>query len=131
MKFLVFLCMVTGAALVYLMSEASSNNAFFQSNYIYLLYLGMGLAAGLFLLIGYQFWIIWNKVRHRVFGSILTRRLLVLSGAAGSVSSAAWQPSSCWRNMPVCFRRPSPASSSPRWATAPVRSKVRLASPPE
>jgi len=76
MKFLVFLCMVTGAALVYLMSEASSNNAFFQSNYLYLLYLGIGLAAGLFLLIGYQFWIIWNKVRHRVFGSILTRRLM-------------------------------------------------------
>jgi nitrogen fixation/metabolism regulation signal transduction histidine kinase len=76
MKFLVFLCMVTGAALVYLMSEASSNNAFFQSNYLALLYLGIGLVVGLLMLIGYQFWIIWNKVRRRVFGSILTRRLM-------------------------------------------------------
>jgi hypothetical protein len=33
MKALIFLCVVTGAALVYLMSEASSNNALFAQNY--------------------------------------------------------------------------------------------------
>src|SRR6185312_14625155 len=78
MKFLVFLCVVTGAALVYLMSEASSNNAFFQSNYFILFYLAVGLAAGLMALIAYQFWVIVKKIRHRVFGSILTRRLMVV-----------------------------------------------------
>ena len=78
MKFLVFLCVVTGGALVYLMSEASSNNAFFQSNYFILFYLAVGLAAGLMALIGYQFWVIWTKVRRRIFGSILTRRLMIV-----------------------------------------------------
>jgi nitrogen fixation/metabolism regulation signal transduction histidine kinase len=78
MKLLVFLCVVTGGALVYLMSEASSNNAFFQSNYLLLLSLGVALAAGLLVLIGYQFWVIVSKVRRRVFGSILTRRLMMV-----------------------------------------------------
>ena len=54
MKALIFLCVVTGAALVYLMSEASSNTALFAQNYPLLLYLGGGLALGLMVLIGYQ-----------------------------------------------------------------------------
>jgi len=45
MKALIFLCVVTGAALVYLMSEASSNNALFAQNYPLLLGLGGGLAS--------------------------------------------------------------------------------------
>lgn len=77
MKVLVFLCVVTGAALVYLMSEASSNNAVFQSNYTTLLYLGIGLAVGLGVLIGYQFLVVWRKVRLRVFGSTLRWRLMI------------------------------------------------------
>src|SRR5690349_17937244 len=77
MKFLVFLCMVTGAALVYLMSEASSNNAFFQSNYPILFYLGIGLASGLGILIAYQVQVVRKKVRTRVFGSTLTKRLMI------------------------------------------------------
>src|SRR5262249_37638518 len=43
MKPLIFLCVVTGAALVYLMSEASSNTALFAQNYPLLLGLGGGL----------------------------------------------------------------------------------------
>jgi nitrogen fixation/metabolism regulation signal transduction histidine kinase len=77
MKVLVFLCVVTGAALVYLMSEASSNNAVFQNNYTTLLYLGIGLAIGLGVLIGYQFLVVWRKVRLRVFGSTLRWRLMI------------------------------------------------------
>ena len=42
MKALIFLCVVTGAALVYLMSVASSNNELFAKNYQLLLYLGGG-----------------------------------------------------------------------------------------
>jgi len=77
MKFLVFLCMVTGVALVYLMSEASSNNAFFQTNYLVLLYTGIGLATGLGILIAYQIHMVRKKVRTRVFGSTLTKRLMI------------------------------------------------------
>jgi two-component system, NtrC family, nitrogen regulation sensor histidine kinase NtrY len=78
MKFLIFLCVVAGAALVYLMSVASSNNALFAKNYQLLQYLGAGLASGLMALIGYQLWVLRRKLRERVFGSKLTLRLMVV-----------------------------------------------------
>jgi nitrogen fixation/metabolism regulation signal transduction histidine kinase len=80
MKVLVFLCVVTGAALVYLMSEATSNNAVFQNNFGLLYYFGVGLAVGLGVLIGYQFVVVTRKVRARVFGSTLRRRLMIFFG---------------------------------------------------
>src|SRR6187401_200545 len=78
MKALVFLCVVTGAALVYLMSVASSNNAFFAQNYGLLFYLGVALAVGLASLIGYQVLLLRRKLRDRVFGSKLTLRLMLV-----------------------------------------------------
>jgi nitrogen fixation/metabolism regulation signal transduction histidine kinase len=75
---LIFLCVVTGVALVYLMSQASSNSALFAQNYLLLLGLGGGLALGLMLLIGYQLWVLRRKLRERVFGSKLTLRLMVV-----------------------------------------------------
>ncbi|MEO5677418.1 MAG: ATP-binding protein [Usitatibacter sp.] len=78
MKPLIFLCVVTGAALVYLMSEASSNNALFAKNYQTLLYMGVGFAFGLMALIGYQLALLRRKLRERVFGSKLTLRLMVV-----------------------------------------------------
>src|SRR5262245_59100910 len=78
MKFLIFLCVVTGAALVYLMSVASSNNAVFAQNYQLLLFLGVGLAVGLMALIGYQLVLLRRKLRERVFGSKLTLRLMAV-----------------------------------------------------
>jgi nitrogen fixation/metabolism regulation signal transduction histidine kinase len=78
MKALIFLCVVTGAALVYLMSEASSNTALFAQNYPLLLGLGGGLALGLMALIVYQLVVLRRKLRERVFGSKLTLRLMVV-----------------------------------------------------
>ena len=78
MKALIFLCVITGAALVYLMSEASSNNALFAQNYTLLLGLGGGLALGLMALIGYQLMVLRKKLRDRVFGSKLTKRLMLV-----------------------------------------------------
>jgi two-component system, NtrC family, nitrogen regulation sensor histidine kinase NtrY len=78
MKALIFLCVVTGAALVYLMSEASSNTALFTQNYPLLLGLGAGLALGLMALIVYQLVVLRRKLRERVFGSKLTLRLMVV-----------------------------------------------------
>jgi len=63
MKLLIALCVVTGAALVYLMSEASSNTELFAKNYELLLYLGGGLAAGLMGLIVYQLAVLRKKLR--------------------------------------------------------------------
>jgi nitrogen fixation/metabolism regulation signal transduction histidine kinase len=78
MKFLIFLCVVTGAALVYLMSVASSNNAVFAQNYQLLFYLGVALSVGLGSLIGYQLVLLRRKLRERVFGSKLTLRLMAV-----------------------------------------------------
>src|SRR5471032_242933 len=78
MKALIFLCVITGAALVYLMSEASSNNALFAQNYTLLLGLGGGLALGLAALIIYQIVLLCRKLRQRVFGSKLTLRLMAV-----------------------------------------------------
>jgi nitrogen fixation/metabolism regulation signal transduction histidine kinase len=78
MRALIFLCVITGAALVYLMSVASSNNQLFAQNYQLLLYLGGGLALGLMGLITYQLVVLRRKLRERVFGSKLTLRLMVV-----------------------------------------------------
>src|SRR5258706_872057 len=78
MRALIFLCVITGAALVYLMSVASSNNQLFAQNYQLLLYLGGGLALGLMGLITYQLVTLRRKLRERVFGSKLTLRLVVV-----------------------------------------------------
>jgi nitrogen fixation/metabolism regulation signal transduction histidine kinase len=78
MKALIFLCVVAGAALVYLMSEASSNSTFFAHNIPLLLGLGGGLALGLMALIVYQLLLLKRKLRERVFGSKLTLRLMAV-----------------------------------------------------
>jgi PAS domain S-box-containing protein len=78
MKLLIALCVVAGAALVYLMSVASSNTELFAKHYQLLLYIGGGLAAGLMGLIVYQLAILRRKLRERVFGSKLTLRLMVV-----------------------------------------------------
>ena len=78
MKPLIFLCVVTGAALVYLMSEASANTTAFAQNLDLLLGVSGGLALGLMALIGYQLLTLRRKLRERVFGSKLTLRLMVV-----------------------------------------------------
>ena len=78
MRPLILLCVVTGAGLVYLMSQASSNTALFTQNYPALLGLGGLLSLSLMLLIGYQLFILRRKLKERVFGSKLTLRLLVV-----------------------------------------------------
>src|SRR6476659_9363277 len=78
MKPLIFLCVVAGAALVYLMSEASSNTTAFAQNLDLLLGVRGGLALGLMALIGYQLLTLRRKLRERVFGSKLTLRLMVV-----------------------------------------------------
>jgi nitrogen fixation/metabolism regulation signal transduction histidine kinase len=69
---------VTGAGLVYLMSQASSNTTLFTQNYPTLLGLGGLLSLGLMLLIGYQLLVLRRKLKERVFGSKLTLRLMVV-----------------------------------------------------
>jgi PAS domain S-box-containing protein len=78
MRPLIFLCVVAGAGLVYLMSQASSNTALFTQDYPALLGLGGLLSLGLMILIGYQLVVLRRKLKERVFGSKLTLRLMVV-----------------------------------------------------
>src|SRR5436190_4259749 len=78
MKPLIFLCVVAGAALVYLMSRATSNTELFAQHYTLLLALGGGLSIGFAGLIVYQLMVLRRKLRERVFGSTLTLRLMVV-----------------------------------------------------
>src|SRR5260221_10106671 len=78
MRALIFLCVITGAALVYLMSVATANTEQFTRHFQLLYYLGGGLAVGLACLIAYQLVLLRKKLRERVFGSKLTLRLMVV-----------------------------------------------------
>jgi len=77
-KVLIFLCVVAGTALVYLMSEAPSNTAAFAQNLQLLLYLAGAMALGLMALIVYQLITLRRKLRERVFGSKLALRLVLV-----------------------------------------------------
>ncbi|HQZ44643.1 MAG TPA: ATP-binding protein [Usitatibacteraceae bacterium] len=87
MRPLILLCVVTGAGLVYLMSQASSNTALFTQNYPALLGLGGLLSLGLMLLIGYQLFVLRRKLKARVFGSKLALRLMVVFALMALVPS--------------------------------------------
>lgn len=76
MKYVVFLAVALGTVLLYLLSRASSNTAAFSQNYTLLLVLNLGVALALMGLIGYQLWVLWKKLKQRVFGTKLTLRIL-------------------------------------------------------
>ncbi len=76
MKYVVFLAVSLGTVLLFLLSRASSNTAAFSQNYTLLLVLNLGVALALMGLVGYQLWVLWKKLKQRVFGTKLTLRLL-------------------------------------------------------
>lgn len=76
MKYVVFLAVALGTVLLFLLSRASSNTAAFSQNYTLLLVLNLGVALALMGLVGYQLWVLWKKLKRRVFGTKLTLRLL-------------------------------------------------------
>ncbi len=78
MKPLIFTCVVAGATLVYLISQATSNSEQFARHYQTLLYSSVALSGALGLLFAYQLLALRRKVRGRVFGSILTFRLVLV-----------------------------------------------------
>ncbi len=80
MRYVVFLAVALGAVLLFLLSRASGNTAAFSQNFTLLLILNMGVAVSLMALIGYQLWILWKKLRQRVFGAKLTLRMLWMFG---------------------------------------------------
>ncbi len=75
---IVFTCVALGVALIFLLFQASSNNAFFSQHYPWLFGVGIALTAGLLGLIGYQVLMLVRKLRTRVFGAKLALRLMAV-----------------------------------------------------
>lgn len=77
MNYLIIICAVAGAALLYLLSGSSVNTEIFSASYYGLLGLTGLLSLGLAGLVGYQLWRLRNRLRNRVFGAKLTLRLVL------------------------------------------------------
>jgi PAS domain S-box-containing protein len=75
-KYFVFIGIVLGAVLLYLLSHASANTAVSGHSYTVLLALNIALAASLTALVGWQLWKLYRQIRNQVMGSRLTLRLL-------------------------------------------------------
>src|SRR5450759_3058825 len=75
---LIWILVVAGVALIFLLSRATANTALFEQNYPWLLGLGLAVSIGLLILIGYQIYVLWKKLKERVFGSKLTLRLMAV-----------------------------------------------------
>lgn len=76
MKYVVFIGIVLGAVLLYLLSHASANTAVSGQNYTILLALNIALAGSLTILVGWQLWRLYRQIKTQVMGSRLTLRLL-------------------------------------------------------
>ena len=76
MRYILLVSAALGVALLYLLSLASANTAISGDYYKILLYLNIGLAGALIILIGYQLFALYKKIRGGVMGSRLTLRLL-------------------------------------------------------
>ena len=78
MKYLIFISILIGSLLLYLLSSASANTDLFSRNYYGLLALAGMLALCLAVLVGYQLWQLRGKIRAQVFGAKLTLRLALV-----------------------------------------------------
>jgi nitrogen fixation/metabolism regulation signal transduction histidine kinase len=76
MRYIVFASVALGVVLLYLLSLASTNTATASDYYKILLYLNIGLAGVLVILIAIQLWHLYKKIKTGVMGSRLTLRLL-------------------------------------------------------
>lgn len=77
-RIIVLACVALGIALIALLFRASSNNAFFAEHYTWLFWLAITLTVALLALIAYQVYLLWQKLRRRVFGAKLALRLMAV-----------------------------------------------------
>lgn len=78
MKWAVFMGVLVGLVLLYMLSEATSNTSLFSQNYPRLLMAGAVVALALMGLISFQLWTLYGKLKHQVFGARLTFKLVII-----------------------------------------------------
>jgi len=76
MRYILFITVLLGAGLLYLLSHASGNGNVSGADYTMLLVLNIAIASALLLLIVYQLAVLFKQMRARVIGSRLNLRLL-------------------------------------------------------
>lgn len=76
MRYIVFVSAALGMVLLYLLSVASANTAVSGDYYKVLLYLNVGLATALVILIAFQFSHLYKKIKNHVVGSRFNLRLV-------------------------------------------------------
>ncbi len=76
MRYIVLMSTALGLVLLYLLSLASANTAISGEYYKILLYLNIGIASVLIVLIGIQLWHLYKKTKNKVVGSQLNLRLV-------------------------------------------------------
>ena len=76
MRYILFVSVALGLVLLYLLSLASANTAISGDYYKILLYINIALAGALVVIIGFQLWLLYKKIKSGVMGSRLTLRLL-------------------------------------------------------
>jgi nitrogen fixation/metabolism regulation signal transduction histidine kinase len=76
MRYVLLVSVALGLGLLYLLSLASANTAISGDYYKILLYVNIALAGALVVLIGFQLWHLYKKIKGGVMGSRLTLRLL-------------------------------------------------------
>jgi nitrogen fixation/metabolism regulation signal transduction histidine kinase len=78
MKYVLIGSIVLGAILLGLLAAVSANTALFSQYYPLLIGLNSAMAVGLILLLVYQLAVLAGQRRRKVFGSLLTFRVLVM-----------------------------------------------------
>ena len=78
MRYLVTIALGLGAVMLYLLSSASANTKVFAKDLPLLLALGVSMIVVLMVLVGYQLLMLRRRLHARVFGSKLTKRLVLL-----------------------------------------------------
>lgn len=76
MRIIAFISIAVAIVLLYLLSIASGNTSGFGQHYKTLLFLNIGLVVMLAILVSFQIWHLYKRIRQRVMGSRLTLRLL-------------------------------------------------------
>ena len=90
MKYLLIASAALGGILLFLLAAASANTetALFAKYYPLLLAANTAIAAGLLALVLYQLFVLWRQRRAKMFGSLLTFRLLVMFAIVAVVPGA-------------------------------------------
>src|SRR3990167_7144349 len=90
MKYLLIASAALGGIFLFLLAAASANTetALFARYYPLLLAANAVIAAGMLALVLYQLFVLWRQRRAKVFGSLLTFRLLVMFAIVAVVPGA-------------------------------------------